>query len=104
LTTRFEKLALHFNLRRMVLILTVPAMLLYLCLTGSAPATARSVIMLAAFVLALCAERETDPVNGLLLSAFLLLAIHPPTLFDISFQLSFLALWGIVVIVPPVMD
>jgi hypothetical protein len=69
LTTRSEKLALHFNLRRMVLILTVPAMLLYLCLTGSAPATARSVIMLAAFVLALCAERETDPVNGLLLSA-----------------------------------
>lgn len=103
LATRCEALALHFNLRRMVLLLTLPAMLLYLCLTGSAPATARSVIMLAGFVFALCAERETDPVNALLLSAFLLLAIHPPTLFDISFQLSFLALWGIVVIVPPVM-
>ncbi len=104
LALRSEGLALYFNLRKAVLILTVPAMLLYLLLTGSAPATARSVIMLAACVLALCAERETDPVNALLLSAFLLLAIHPPTLFDVSFQLSFLALWGIVVIVPPVME
>lgn len=104
LATRSERLALRFNLRRTVLVLTVPAMLLYLCLTGSAPATARSVIMLATFVLALCAERETDPVNALLLAAFLLLAIHPPCLFDVSFQLSFLALWGIVAIVPPVMD
>jgi competence protein ComEC len=104
LATRSEQLALRFNLRRMVLILTVPAMILYLLLTGSAPATARSVIMLAAFVLALCAERETDPVNALLLSAFLLLALHPPSLFDVSFQLSFLALWGIVIIVPPVME
>jgi competence protein ComEC len=104
LATRSEKLALRFNLRRLVLLLTVPAMLLYLLLTGSAPATARSVIMLATFVLALCAERETDPVNALLLSAFLLLAIHPPTLFEVSFQLSFLALWGIVVFVPPTMN
>lgn len=104
LATRSEKLALHFNLRRIVLLLTVPVMLLYLCLTGAAPATARSVIMLTVFVLALCAERETDPVNTLLLSAFLLLALHPPSIFDVSFQLSFLALWGIVVIVPPVMD
>lgn len=104
LATRSEKLALHLNLRRMVLLLTVPVMLLYLCLTGSAPATARSVIMLTVFVLALYAERETDPVNTLLLSAFLLLAIHPPSLFDVSFQLSFLALWGIVAIVPSVMN
>jgi competence protein ComEC len=102
--TRSEQLALRFNLRKVVLLLTVPAMLLYLCLTGSAPATARSVIMLAVFVLALCLERETDPVNTLLLSAFLLVALHPPTLFDVSFQLSFLALWGIVVIVPLIME
>lgn len=104
LTSLSETLALRCNLRRLVLILAVPAMLAYLLVTGSAPATARSVIMLTAFVLALCAERETDPVNTLLLSALLLLAIHPPTLFDISFQLSFLALWGILVLVPPVME
>ena len=104
LATRFEYLALRFNLRRMVLLLSLPAMLLYLLLTGSAPATARSVTMLTGFVLALYAERETDPVNALLTAAFLLVAVDPPSLFDISFQLSFLALWGIVVFVPPFME
>lgn len=104
LTTRFESLALGCNLRRLVLLLSLPAMVLYLFLTGAAPATTRSVIMLTTFVLALYVERETDPVNALLISAMVLLALNPPTLFDISFQLSFLALWGIVVIVPPVME
>lgn len=104
LACRCERLALRFNLRRIVLLLTLPAMLFYLLLTGSAPATARSVIMLAACVIALYAERETNPVNALLTAAFLLVAIDPPALFDISYQLSFLALWGIVIMVPPFME
>jgi len=104
LATRFEFLALRLNLRRTALLIAVPAMLAYLFLTGAAPATARSVIMLAVFVLALHAERETDPLNALLLAAFVLVVITPPSLFDLSFQLSFLALWGIVVTVPPVME
>lgn len=104
IATRFEAPALRFNLRRLVLLFSLPAMVLYLFLTGAAPATARSVIMLVAFVLALYAERETDPINALLLAALVLLAINPPSLFDISFQLSFLALWGIVIAVPLVME
>lgn len=102
--TRFEWLALRCNLHRLVMLLALPAMVLYLFLTGAAPATTRSVIMLTTFVLALYVERETDPVNALLISALVLLALNPPTLFDVSFQLSFLALWGIVVFVPPVME
>lgn len=100
LTTRFQFLALRLNLRRTALLMAVPAMLAYLFLTGAAPATARSVIMLAAFVLALQVERETDPLNALLLAAFALIVINPPSLFDPSFQLSFLALWGIVITTP----
>ncbi|GFE61175.1 DNA internalization-related competence protein ComEC/Rec2 [Geobacter sp. AOG2] len=104
LATRSEFLGLRFNLRRTALLMAVPAMLAYLFLTGAAPATARSVIMLAAFVLALHAERETDPLNALLLAAFVLVVVSPPSLFDLSFQLSFLALWGIVVAVPLFME
>jgi len=100
LLTRSEYLTLRFNVRRLVVLLAVPSMLFYLFLTGNAPATARSVIMLAAFAIALYAERESDPINTLLLAAFLLIAINPPTLFDISFQLSFISLWGIVIAVP----
>ena len=100
LTTCSEFLALRLDLRRTALLIAVSAMLAYLFLSGSAPATTRSVIMLAVFVLALHAERETDPINALLLTAFLLLALNPPSLFDLSFQLSFMALWGIVIAAP----
>lgn len=102
--TRFEYLALRCNLRRLVVLLAVPSMLLYLFITGNAPATARSVIMLAAFAFAMYVERESDPVNTLLLSAFFLVAINPPTLFDVSFQLSFISLWGIIIAVPPLTE
>lgn len=104
LITRSEYLTLHCNVRRLVVLLTLPSMLIYLFLTGNAPATARSVIMLAAFAFALYAERESDPINTLLLAAFLLIAINPPTLFDISFQLSFISLWGIVITVPAITE
>ena len=100
--TRFEYPALHWNVRRIALLLACPAMLYYLFLTGNTPATARSVIMLAACAVALYVEREIDPVNTLLMAAALLVAANPPTLFDISFQLSFLSLWGIIMVVPSV--
>lgn len=101
--SRSGYLLLEYKLRCTILLLALPAMIMYLLLTGTAPATARSVIMLAAFVLASYVERETDPINTMLLAAMLLVALDPPTLFDLSFQLSFLALWGIIVIVPKFM-
>lgn len=103
LLTRFEYPALHWNVRRIAVLIAVPAMVAYLFLTGNAPATARSVIMLSVFALALFSERERDSINTLLLAAFFLVAINPPTLFDVSFQLSFLSLWGILIAVPQIM-
>lgn len=103
LLTRFEYPALRWNVRKIAVLIAVPAMLAYLFLTGSAPATARSVIMLTVFAVALLSERERDSINTLLLAAFFLVAINPPTLFDVSFQLSFLSLWGILVAVPLIM-
>lgn len=98
--SRNEYIALRWNVRRIAVLIAVPAMLAYLLLTGNAPATARSVIMLTVFAAALFSEREQDSVNTLLLAAFLLVAFNPPTLFDVSFQLSFLSLWGILITVP----
>jgi len=98
--TRFESLALRWNVRRISVLIAIPSMVIYLFLTGNAPATARSVIMLVACALALYVERETDAINTLLLAACFLIAINPVTLFDISFQLSFISLWGIIVTVP----
>lgn len=100
LLLRWEWLALRLNLRRSVLLVTLPVMVGYLLFTGAAPATARSVVMLAAVGLALWAERESEVLDALLLAALLLMVHSPPVVFDLSFQLSFLSLWGIVVLTP----
>jgi competence protein ComEC len=97
---RSEFLALRLNLRALIPLLALPVVIFYLLLSGSAPATQRSVLMIAVLVAALYLKRELDPVNSLLLAAALILCAAPQTLFDLSFQLSFLAFWGLVVLAP----
>ena len=96
-----EMLALHLNLRKALLLAALPVVVFYLFLSGAAPATLRSVLMIAAFVFALHLKRELDPVNTVMLAACIILFSAPQTLFELSFQLSFLAIWGLVVIAPP---
>jgi len=100
LLLRWEWMALRVDVRRVALLTSLPLMLMYLLFTGCAPATARSVLMLSAVVFALWSERQVDILDALLMAAFLLLLFDPAVLFDLSFQLSFLALWGLLVLTP----
>ena len=93
-------LLLWLNVRRWAVLAVLPAIYGYLLLTGSAPATVRSVLMLALVCLALIDEREHDYLDVLILAAVVLLVSAPWLLFDISCQLSFLALWGILALTP----
>src|SRR6266545_256774 len=95
-----EFLLLRLNMRRFILLLTLPLLVFYLFLSGAAPSTSRSVIMICFYTLALLLEREVDPVHSLMVAATCILVLSPPDLFSISFQLSFLALWGLVVLTP----
>ncbi|MHC1697209.1 MAG: DNA internalization-related competence protein ComEC/Rec2 [Geobacteraceae bacterium] len=97
-------LLLYANPRRTILLLTIPVVIFYLFLTGGAPATVRSVIMISAYIIAILLQRETDPIHSLMLAALVILAWSPAALFDISFQLSFLALWGILALTPLLMQ
>jgi len=96
----FPIVLLYCNFRRFALLLSIPLVLYYMFLSGAAPATARSVIMLCLLIIGLMLERESDPANSLALAAFALLLLNPANLYDISFQFSFLALWGLTVITP----
>jgi competence protein ComEC len=95
-----EFLLLRLNVHRTSLILTIPILAFYLFLSGAAPATIRSVIMIVVYIVALSFEREVDAINSLMLAAVMILSITPAALFDLSFQLSFLAIWGILIITP----
>lgn len=95
-----QLLLLYTNIRRVILVLTIPVLLFYLFLSGTAPATVRSVVMIVAYIAALLLGRETDPLNSLILAALCILSCSPASLFDISFQFSFFAMWGIIVLTP----
>lgn len=96
----FPSLLLHWNFRRFASALSLPMIFAYMFLSGGAPATARSVLMLAFFMVGMVLEREFDHFNSLVLAALVLLLINPANLYEVSFQLSFLALWGLMVLAP----
>jgi len=73
----------------------------YLFLVGPRPSLTRAVIMLCAGGMAYLADRDFNPLNILSLAAAVILIIEPFSLFELSFQLSFLSLLGIILIGGP---
>jgi len=73
------------------IILAMIPTIMYGCLAGLSIPTIRSLIMISVFVIAYLIHRERDAMNTLALSAIIMLAWDPPSLYDISFQLSFSA-------------
>jgi competence protein ComEC len=78
----------------------VGALLLFLGLAGFQPSVGRAVIMGSAALLGRLIERKIKPLGALLVTATLLLVITPVWVWDIGFQLSFLATLGLLVTVP----
>ena len=72
-------------------ILTFIPVLSYGVVAGMSPSTQRATVMVAAFLLAYLAGKIQDAFNTLALAGVVILAVYPPALFSISFQLSFTA-------------
>ncbi len=99
----FQKLLSYFNLflwnawtRKGAAVLSLFPVIIYGFLAGMSPSTQRSVIMVSVFLMSFFAEREQDGINTLAVAAMLILIVHPPSLFLISFQLSFLSVFFII--------
>ncbi|MBG43938.1 MAG: competence protein [Aequorivita sp.] len=69
-------------------------------LSGLSPSVSRAVTMFSFFAIAKLFDRETNSVNTLFLSFFTLLIINPLWLFQVGFQLSYLAVFFIVWLQP----
>ncbi len=82
--------------RRTAAILTFVPVLAYGFLAGMSPSTQRAVIMVSVFLLTLLFDRDQDLINTICMAGMLILIINPPSLFSISFQLSFTAVIVIV--------
>ncbi len=70
----------------------------YGILSGMSPSTQRAAVMVIVFLGARFLQRETEPVNTLSAAALIILAVSPGSLFSISFQLSFTAVLGIILV------
>jgi competence protein ComEC len=77
-------------------ILAIALIWLYVWLCGMSPSAVRAAIMFSLLQFSLSSLREYASINILAGTAFIMLAFDSHLLFDISFQLSFVAVAGIV--------
>jgi len=82
------------------LILIISVLWLYALITGLSPSVCRAALMFSFVTLGNNLRRRSNIYNTLAASAFFLLLINPNNLFDAGFQLSFLAVSGIVFLQP----
>ena len=69
-------------------------------ITGFSSSVCRSVTMFTFLSIGRLIEQRTYALNGILVSAFILIVIYPPRLLGVGFQLSYSAILGIVVLFP----
>jgi competence protein ComEC len=87
---------LHAWTKKGAVLLSIVPVLVYGLLSGMSPSTQRAVIMVIVFLTAFLVEREHDLINTLAIAAMMILVVHPPSVFSISFQFSFAAVLAII--------
>lgn len=85
----------RFISKRKAIFTVVVLMWFYAFITGLSPSVLRAVFMFSVLVVAQLMGKNYSAINTLFFTGFVLIFINPFTLFDIGFQLSFLAMLGI---------
>lgn len=91
--TRRLSLSLQF-------LIGLSTLFIYVGLTGVQPSVMRAAVMGFAVLIALVSQRSVKPFGSLVLAATILLLIKPLWIWDLGFQLSFLATLGLIVTIP----
>jgi competence protein ComEC len=86
------------------LIAVIGIIWLYAFLTGLSPSVLRAATMFSLITLGQMRERKPSIYNVLAFSAMLLITANPDVIFDVGFQLSYLAVIGIVLIQPLILN
>ncbi len=86
---------------RWAVAVTIVGILAYTIFVGGDPAVVRAAIMVTLGLVATQLGRQTWGLTSLSFAALLMTAIHPLTLWDMSFQLSFMATLGLILYTEP---
>jgi len=86
------------------LLLVVSCLWIFAFITGLSASVMRSVTMFSAVALGIALKRSKSQFQTLLISLFVLLLIRPNFIYDVGFQLSYLAVFGILWLMPVAMQ
>ncbi len=91
----FVRLSLYLTPSQIAAILCVPFMIGYLGISGMSVPAIRAFIMINLFLFGLMIQRKGFWLNTLLFAAVIVILIQPDSIVDLSFQLSFIAVFCI---------
>ncbi|WP_316803418.1 ComEC/Rec2 family competence protein [Pedobacter nototheniae] len=95
-----RKRTLKLKIVKFILICTL--IWAYALITGLSPSVVRSAIMITIFITAKTYSRDKNSYNILAFSAFCQLVYNPFLLWDVGFQLSYLAVFGLIYLQPKI--
>jgi competence protein ComEC len=81
--------------------LAIAGIIIYTFLVGADAAVSRAAVMGIVWLVAIWLGRPALALNSLIFSGFVLTLINPLILWDVGFQLSFVATLGLILLVPP---
>ncbi|MDX2347990.1 MAG: DNA internalization-related competence protein ComEC/Rec2, partial [Nitrospirota bacterium] len=90
-----ERLSIYLTATQFSVLMTLPIVSFYMLLAGAEMATVRSWIMIVVCCLGIWLGRERNLVTALAIAALLMILPHPEAIHDISFQLSYLSVAAI---------
>ncbi len=88
--------------KRSALLWSIALIWIYGALSGASPSVMRAVIMFSILAFGQLFYRQQHSVNSLFLSAIVLFFIDPYVLFDIGFQLTYAAMFGLIFLYPEI--
>lgn len=97
---RSERALLAVDAKKIALALSALPAIAYAILAGLPVPTQRSLIMVLAFIASFASGRGKDHLNTLSLAGLIVLAIFPGSVWEASFQLSFVAMASIIILLP----
>lgn len=95
LLVRMLKLPRKFTYPALIAIL-----ILYMMMVGGKPSIVRATVMATLMLLGRVLKRPADVINLLFAAAVVILLINPADIFDIGFQLSFAAVFALILVLP----
>jgi len=95
---RSEYILLTFQMPRLAALLTILPVFIYTAIAGFSISAVRAFIMISIYLLSIVLGKNDLKLNTLFIAALIILFINPNSIFELSFQLSFLSVFGILLI------